>query len=592
MPDAGLPTETDRMRMSRWLSPLLALAVTTTLGALVLLAPAAQADTVPKTTWPAGSALIANDRSSNFRTDDALVYATFRDGNGLYLANLQNGNRRTLATDPNGGGYDRAVISGDGTTVVSQWGALTHYPHTHNQVTVLHGFDAATLQGGQETTYTYPDDTDMRSVALSDDGSRFAYGGQGVTIVDTATGDRTVVAPAVDCPYSENQPFDWHQVALSGDGKTLATYVGAQCNNGVDQAQVYDITDLSAPSLLWSHDQRGEPYPYVCSPTDRIAPIDISDDGTQVAVSDLFSPSNNLYHGEVLLHDLTTGTDHTYFPDQGRVCSIALSDDGSRLAAEVGDPRATGQSQGSNNWGQSIFVTDTTPDATPVLIAEHTWTGTGSIGGYTDYGWGLDGLSSDGTAVLFSQAYIWPSSYHQLWIARDPSAAALAWPPNAALTANQVAQTFVNLQWPAATGSVSSYRVTGGPGDPVDVPGGQTSATVSGLSPSTAYHFEVRARSGGTSTDPLALDVTTAAPAGPGSAALTTTVTADDTVRLQWDPKAGTDGYQVLRATGAGSMTPVADVGAGTTQWTDETTNAATSYTYRVAAATAATRSV
>ena len=576
------------MRPPRWLTALLVMAVTITLAQLVLLATPARADWEPRQTWPAGAVFTASDTSVNFAPDDDLHYATYRERNAYWLLNLQNGSRRGIASDTNSYA-DHGLVSGDGSTVVIQHGAQTNYPHTRNGLTVLRGFDPDTLQGGTETTYDFPDDRDMNSVAISDDGSRFAVGGQDVAVIDTETGVLTqVVPPAGSCTnYSYNLIFDWHQVALSGDGKTLATYVGASCNGGgVNEARVYDITDLAHPVLLWSHAQAGQPYPYPCSPTDHYMPIQLSEDGTKVAVSDLTHPDSQHWLGKVLLHDLSTGADQTFFADQGRVCSISLSSDGSRLAAEVGDPRVTSEGQSSNSWGQSVFVTDTTAQATPVLIAEHTWTASGSSGGYSDYGWGLDGLSGDGTAVLFSMQNLWPSSYHQLYIARDPAAAPLGWPSGAQLTAAQVAQTFVGLQWPGATGSVTSYRVTGAPGGPVDVPAGQTSTTVTGLTPSTAYHFEVRARNGGTSTDPLALDVTTAAPAGPGSAALTATVTGDDTVRLQWDPKSGADGYQVLRATGGGSAAAVAELGPGATQWTDETTDGATSYTYRVAATT------
>ena len=577
------------MSLRHRLSSLVAIALTATAVQLVASASPAQAYATPVGDWSSTqSAYNPSEVDGNFSSDDALDLVVLQSSSGLSIVNVANGAKRVVVgVDPSSyASYDHAVVSGDGSTVVAQAGPIRGYPNPGNELTVLRGFDPETLQGGTSTTFTtVPANRTIVDMALSQDGSRLAFGGEGVSVVDTTTGAYTEVLPATGC--ATGNTFNYHRVSLSNDGKTLADYVGEYCNGGVSQARVWDITDPATPALLWSHDQQDYSQPLSCSQVDRPTSIVLSGDGTHVAVADQrhgeLEPTDGYNHdlGSILVRDLVTGTERTWFDqpgqESGRICSIDLSEDGSRMAFEAADKHETGY---SSWYGEDIWVTETTAAATPVHVAQRDFND-------GNYGWALAGLSSDGNGVLFSgktRNSTWP-----LWSSRDPATLALAWPSGAALTTGQVAQTFVDLQWPAAIGSVASYRVTGGPAGPVDVAAAQTGTTISGLNPGTAYHFEVRARSGATSTDPLALDVTTAAPAGPGTAALTATVTADDTVRLQWDPKAGADGYQVLRATGAGAAAKVADIAAGTTQWTDETTDGATTYTYRVAAVTGGT---
>ena len=78
--------------------------------------------------------------------------------------------------------------------------------------------------------------------------------------------------------------------------------------------------------------------------------------------------------GTVLVHDLTSGTDRSYFTGAGRICSIALSGDGSRVAAQFGDPRFRNYfSFDGGDWGESVEVSETTANATPEVLALRTY---------------------------------------------------------------------------------------------------------------------------------------------------------------------------------------------------------------------------
>jgi hypothetical protein len=568
---------------------MLAVVVTASVVQLAFAAPAQAND--PETTWPATlTAYTPQGNESWFRSDADLGLLLSQDLAGEKLANLHTGSTRELssATTPNTRLY--YALSPDGSTVAYQHDIGS--PDVDGTFTVLRGLNPSTLENASSMDFDDVDpatprsrtETDLNSTSFSANGSRLAMGGAAVNIMDTTTGQVTrVVDPVGTNCLMFNEPFDYHQVALSGDGKTLADYVGGQCNGGTTEVKVYDVTNLASPVLVWSAPQEAPPFPNECGgAVDHRASIAINDDGSKVAIARLHVDAGNLKSGSVLIHNLVSGTEQTYFSGSGRICSIALSADGSRLAAQTGDARYPRDSY-PDIWGESVQVTDTTPGATPVLLAQNPYNAQFNL--YGDAGWSLEGMSDDGTAVLISTHFFSGGSYHTpMYVARDPASLSLGWPAGAALTSSDIGQTFATLHWPAATGGVTSYHLTGGP-TPVDVGAGQTSAIVSGLTPATTYHFTIVGKNSNTSTDPLEADLTTAAPAGPGSAALSAQVAADDTVHLLWDPAPGADGYQVLRRTGAGALTPVATVDANVTQpWTDTTTAGATAYTYRVAA--------
>ena len=149
------------------------------------------------------------------------------------------------------------------------------------------------------------------------------------------------------------------------------------------------------------------------------------------------------------------------------------------------------------------------------------------------------------------------------------------------LRAASVAPTAVTLAWDAATDDVgvAAYDVYTDGNKVTDVPGGSTTATLTGLTPATAYRFTVFARdaAGNTSASSASLPVTTP-PAGdtrPPTAptGVTVTGTTSSTAGLRWTASTddvGVTGYDVLSgtavvATATGTSVTVTGLASDTT---------------------------
>jgi alpha-tubulin suppressor-like RCC1 family protein len=168
-------------------------------------------------------------------------------------------------------------------------------------------------------------------------------------------------------------------------------------------------------------------------------------------------------------------------------------------------------------------------------------TGLGSSGSYTFKVEAEDGATAPNRSTNGPSALI-----------ALPDFAAPSWAPGAALVANNLAQTSLDLAWPAAAddSGVSEYRVYRGSVLFATLAGTVTSLSFTGLDWDSDYHFEVEAAdASGHVSARLALDVTTAGPpagaqppAWPGGASLSVTVTGPETIDLAWPAASGPDG--------------------------------------------------
>jgi hypothetical protein len=178
-------------------------------------------------------------------------------------------------------------------------------------------------------------------------------------------------------------------------------------------------------------------------------------------------------------------------------------------------------------------------------------------------------------------------------------------PPTApaSLTATVAGPTGINLSWPAATDAVgvAGYRVerkTGaGAFAEVAQPTG-LSFSDSGLTPSTAYDYRVRAIDAANNLGPYSptASATTAAP-GPDStpptapASLTATPVSQTRIDLSWPAatdNVGVTGYRVERCTGSGCTTFTEIAQPAGLSYSDTTLSAGVTYRYRVRARDAA----
>jgi fibronectin type 3 domain-containing protein len=121
------------------------------------------------------------------------------------------------------------------------------------------------------------------------------------------------------------------------------------------------------------------------------------------------------------------------------------------------------------------------------------------------------------------------------------------------LTLGTVTSTTVGLtiganQNPTGTTYVVEKSADGGATYSVDMTTTQLSATVSGLTPSTAYKFRVKARShGGILTSASGVVDVAAAPSAPGSVGITGTT--ETTLQAQWSASSGASNYTLVAST-------------------------------------------
>lgn len=176
-----------------------------------------------------------------------------------------------------------------------------------------------------------------------------------------------------------------------------------------------------------------------------------------------------------------------------------------------------------------------------------------TIWGFTDrYSWVPDTFQGQGEALIYDTNYNQKPAYTAVHNALGGGTGGDTTPPSTptGLTASGVTSTSVNLSWNASTDNVgvTGYEVFRN-GTLAATVGG-TSTTVSGLSPSTAYQFTVRARdaAGNTSGNSTAVNVTTLPGGGGGGCSATATV------QTQWG-----EGYVIqpvtVTNTGTSSIT-------------------------------------
>ena len=145
------------------------------------------------------------------------------------------------------------------------------------------------------------------------------------------------------------------------------------------------------------------------------------------------------------------------------------------------------------------------------------------------------------------------------------------------------------VTWAPAAGEWLSYR------DPNESErgniypgGGETSITISGLTPGSSYKVKMRARYGPGNSGPWSAESALRVRANPPAAPTGLTLNADhDSVTLSWTAPgdATVAGYRIWRGPDADNLSVlVSDTGSTTTSYTDGTVTAETSYRYAVAA--------
>ncbi len=159
------------------------------------------------------------------------------------------------------------------------------------------------------------------------------------------------------------------------------------------------------------------------------------------------------------------------------------------------------------------------------------------------------------------------------------------------LTVTGTTSSSVSLSWTAPSGTVTGYQVyeEGGLSNTLVASPTTTSATITGLSPSTGYTFFVKAvNSAGSSAASSTVTATTPAASSPAApAGLAVTGTTSSTVSLSWTAPAGTvTGYKVFENGSSTALSTGVTI-IGTTATVSGLT-ASTTYTFTVAATNSA----
>ena len=251
---------------------------------------------------------------------------------------------------------------------------MTDYPHTRKTINVLRGFDPETLAGRhRDERTTYADDRDMLQHRAVRRRVRLRVRRQG------------------RCHHRHRtratSPRSCHRSAARTAEPALRHAPGR------DQRRRQDSGDLrrgraatTASTSPGLRHHRTSPHPRFCGrkTTGRALPVLVlhrhdSDRRHRAlrrrhqgrGVDRLRSarrPTSST--ATCSFHDLGDGrgTDHTFFPDQGRICSTRSPADGVPAGRGGRGPAVRRRvPDDSDNWGHSILVTDTTPRATPVL---------------------------------------------------------------------------------------------------------------------------------------------------------------------------------------------------------------------------------
>jgi hypothetical protein len=171
-----------------------------------------------------------------------------------------------------------------------------------------------------------------------------------------------------------------------------------------------------------------------------------------------------------------------------------------------------------------------------------------------------------------------------------------ATPPNApaALTAQAISYEQINLTWSDQSNDETGFKVernTGGGWAEIATAGSNaTGYSDTGLTPSTAYNYRVRAFNlGGSSSYSNTTSATTQSPPPPPAAPsnLTANVLSDTAIDLIWTDNAATeDGFRVDRSLDGLQWDNMTSLAANTTSFSDTGLNGSTTYSYRVRAFT------
>lgn len=153
-----------------------------------------------------------------------------------------------------------------------------------------------------------------------------------------------------------------------------------------------------------------------------------------------------------------------------------------------------------------------------------------TLWGFTDkHSWVPDTFPSEGAALIYDANYATKPAYTAVHDALAGPPSNDTTPPTTptALTASGTTSTSTNLSWTASTDNVGVVGYDILRGSSVVGTSTTTSFTASGLSPSTTYQFQVRARDAAGLTSPLsgAVSVTTGPGSGGGCTAAATTQT-------------------------------------------------------------------
>ncbi|MTK05427.1 glycosyl hydrolase family 8 [Micromonospora sp. CP22] len=162
------------------------------------------------------------------------------------------------------------------------------------------------------------------------------------------------------------------------------------------------------------------------------------------------------------------------------------------------------------------------------------------------------------------------------------------------LSSPSKSSTSVTLSWSASSDNVGVTGYTAYQGAATSGATGctnvtTTTCTVTGLSPSTAYSFTVKARdaAGNTSAASSGVSVTTNPPSttAPAAPSNLTATAGTGQITLSWrDNSEDETGFVIERRTDTGSWSQIATTGAGTASYSDTSVTAGTRYIYRVRA--------
>jgi hypothetical protein len=175
------------------------------------------------------------------------------------------------------------------------------------------------------------------------------------------------------------------------------------------------------------------------------------------------------------------------------------------------------------------------------------------------------------------------------------SATTMQMPPAAptGLSATTTSSNQINLAWSDNSGNEEGFRIDqstdGGATFTLVATTGVSATTrsMTGLSPSTTYHFRVRAfNSAGESANTNVASATTAQETLPlAPSGLTVTAASANRIDLRWQDKSNNEmGFKIERCTGSlcNSLTQIAQVGPGVTTFSDTGLSTNTIYRYRV----------